>query len=121
MELTIITPDGEHKVEFNMKIVVIESPYAGNVPNNIQYARKCLLDSLRRGEAPFASHLLYTQCLCDLNSVERELGILAGFQFRRVASLTAVYTDFGISHGMQLGIDDAKKINQRIEYREINH
>jgi hypothetical protein len=45
----------------NMKKVIIESPFAGDVKKNIEYARKCMRDSLLRGEAPLASHLLYTQ------------------------------------------------------------
>ena len=40
-------------------LVVVESPYAGNVASNVQYARRCLADSLWRGEYPIASHLLY--------------------------------------------------------------
>lgn len=46
-------------------IVTIESPYRGDTPEqiaaNIEFARACVADSLRRGESPFASHLLYTQ------------------------------------------------------------
>jgi len=42
-----------------MKKVIIESPYAGNIEQNIKYRlRACLKDSLTRGEAPLASHLL---------------------------------------------------------------
>ena len=44
-----------------MELVVLESPFAGNVEMNIHYARACMADCLARGEAPFASHLLYTQ------------------------------------------------------------
>lgn len=44
-----------------MKLVIIESPFAGNVRENILYARMAVRDSLLRGEAPIASHLLYTQ------------------------------------------------------------
>lgn len=38
-----------------------------------------MLDALDRGEAPYASHLLYTQMLDDTIPAERELGIKAGF------------------------------------------
>lgn len=38
--------------------VILESPYAGDVEKNIEYARLCLKDSLLRGESPIASHLL---------------------------------------------------------------
>ena len=63
-----------------MKLVVIESPYAGQIARNVEYARACMADSLRRGEAPIASHLLYTQpgILRDEVEGERELGINAG-------------------------------------------
>lgn len=43
-----------------MRRVIIESPYAGNVEANATYLRRCLRDSLLRGEAPFASHAIYT-------------------------------------------------------------
>jgi len=44
-----------------MTRVIIESPYAGDIEVNLKYAKLCILDSLKRGEAPLASHLLYTQ------------------------------------------------------------
>ena len=44
-----------------MRLVIIESPYAGDIEKNVEYARACVRDSLSRGEAPIASHLLYTQ------------------------------------------------------------
>ena len=40
-----------------MKLVILESPYAGDVEANVEYARACVRDSLSRGEAPIASHL----------------------------------------------------------------
>lgn len=39
--------------------VVLESPYSGDIKGNTKYARMALRDSLARGEAPIASHLLY--------------------------------------------------------------
>ena len=41
-----------------MRLVIVESPYAGDVEANEEYARQCVRDSLMRGEAPIASHLL---------------------------------------------------------------
>jgi len=107
-----------------MKLVVVESPYGGNVAwveRNVRYARACLRDCLMRGEAPFASHLLYTQpgVLQDEVSEERELGILAGFCWRGQADLTAVYTDLGISKGMQQGIQDSEDRNIPCVYRQL--
>jgi hypothetical protein len=100
-------------------IVIIESPFAGTREANIRYARRAMLDSLRRGEAPFASHLLYPQVLEDSLPDERELGMLAGFKFYSVASLCAVYNDMGVSPGMLRGIDMAVKANIPLEYRSI--
>src|SRR5690606_3550939 len=42
------------------RLVILESPYAGNIDLNIDYARAAVRDSLSRGESPIASHLLYT-------------------------------------------------------------
>lgn len=61
-----------------MRRVILESPYSGDIETNIAYARRCMRDSLLRGEAPIASHLLYTQVLKDDDVQERAQGILAG-------------------------------------------
>ena len=50
---------------YGLTRVVLESPYAGDVAGNIAYARRALADSLARGEAPIAAHLLHTQVLDD--------------------------------------------------------
>lgn len=100
-----------------MQLVIIESPYAGDVERNVRYARACLLDSLRRGEAPLASHLLYTQVLDDNEPALRQQGMHAGFRWGQFADLVAVYTDLGISSGMKAGITRAENLGQEIEYR----
>lgn len=104
-----------------MRLVIVESPYAGDIEANIKYARKCVRDSLMRGEAPIASHLLYTQpgILKDEIPVERQHGIDAGLAWRKVAEATIVYTDLGISQGMQYGIDAATTAGIEIEYRTL--
>lgn len=104
-----------------MRLVIIESPYAGDIERNTRYARAAMADCLSRGEAPFASHLLYTQpgVLDDGDAVERALGIKAGFAWRTPATRTVVYTDLGISKGMQQGIEDACRVHSSIEFREL--
>ena len=104
-----------------MRLVILESPYAGDVDANVEYARRCLRDSLLRGEAPIASHLLYTQpgVLDDGNATERAYGIDAGLAWMRVAEASVVYTDRGISSGMAYGIAAAKAAGLLIEYRAI--
>lgn len=104
-----------------MKLVILESPYAGDIETNIKYARACVRDSLSRGEAPIASHLLYTQqgILRDDVPEERWWGINAGLAWKVVAETTIVYTDLGISSGMQHGIDAALEANISVEYRKL--
>lgn len=104
-----------------MKLVILESPYAGNVELNIRYARECVKDSLKKGEAPIASHLLYTQdgILNDDVPHERSLGITAGLAWLKVANLHVCYIDLGISNGMKYGIENAKNFGLITEYRKI--
>lgn len=105
-----------------MRLVIIESPFAGNAWRrwlNRRYARLCLRDSCMRGEAPLASHLLYTQALDDTDPHERLMGIEAGLAWGALANATAVYTDRGISRGMQLGIDRALNEGRAVEMRTL--
>lgn len=101
--------------------VIIESPYAGDIELNVRYARAAMRDSLARGEAPLASHLLFTQegVLRDDVPAERAEGIAAGLEWGKVAHLTAVYTDLGISAGMKQGIESARKNGRMVELRKI--
>lgn len=104
-----------------MKKVILESPFAGDVEENIKYARACVRDSLSRGEAPIASHLLYTQpgVLNDDVPQEREWGINAGLAWGSAAEATVVYTDRGISRGMEYGIKRAADEGRPVEFRTL--
>lgn len=104
------------------KLVILESPYRGNRLKHEAYGRKALRDSLLRGEAPLASHLLYTQdkVLVDLDPEERNIGIEAGLAWGKHAAATVVYSDMGISAGMQRGIARAKEEGRLVEYRYIS-
>jgi hypothetical protein len=104
-----------------MRRVILESPYKGDVEQNLKYARACVRDCLMRGESPLASHLLFTQegILNDSNRVERELGIAAGLAWGAAAQATVVYTDHGISDGMDIGIKDAARHGRPVEYRRL--
>ena len=108
-----------------MRLVVIESPWGAKDPTikkrNFDYAIGAMLDCLNRGEAPYASHLLFTHpgLLNDDDPGERDLGIRAGFAWGEKASLVAVYSDFGLSLGMRFGIERAQLRGQQIEYRHL--
>ena len=106
-----------------MKLVNLESPYAGDVETNLRYARACMRDSLSRDEAPFAMHLLYTQdgILDDDVPEQRNWGIEAGLAWARQASKTVVYTNMGITPGMELGIQRAIEEGRTVEYRALEY
>ncbi len=108
------------------KFVDIESPYSAPTPDgvklNIRYARAAVTDCLRRGEIPYASHLFFTQTgiLDDNVPKDREIGILAGKEMiEKLGATTVVYTDLGISRGMQFGIEAALRAGRQVEYRTL--
>ena len=103
------------------RLVIVESPYAGNLNRNTAYARVALADCLNQGEAPFASHLLYTQhgVLNDADPAQRAHGIAAGLAWGDKADATVVYTDFGITDGMRQGIQAAEAAGRPVEYRSL--
>lgn len=102
---------------------VIESPFAAPTEDgrqrNLRYARACLLDSLQRGEAPFASHLLYPQVLDDNTPELREQGIAAGFAWAETANLWVFYTDLGVSPGMQGAVETAVDKGRQPIFRRL--
>ena len=115
-----------------MRRVILESPYAGKQPNrlcsemerrrNILYARLAVRDALSKGDAPVASHLLYTQprVLNDNLESERRWGIDAGLVWGMVAEATVVYHNFGISAGMAYGIKHAEIAKRPVEMRLLS-
>lgn len=114
-----------------MRRVILESPYAGRSAwrlvaffqrmANRRYARACLRDSLTRGEAPIASHLLYTQrgVLRDDVPDDRTKGIKAGLAWGVVAEATVMYVDRGVSLGMQFAAQHAHEARRPVEFREL--
>lgn len=124
-----------------MKLVIVESPF-GTKPDgarctvqemaeNKRYALACLADCLRKGEAPFASHVLYTLVLNDATPAERKQGMEAGIAWADAASyvndrlpgskpaICAVYTDRGITGGMKDGIARHAANGMKVEYRQL--
>lgn len=106
-------------------LVILESPFSADseegLSQNIKYAQLCLRDCLRRGESPYASHLLLTQrnVLRDNVGSERTVGLVAGWAWMRIADKVVVYLDRGISKGMHLGIRKAQSLNKEIDYRTL--
>lgn len=56
------------------------SPYAGDIDQNIRFAKATCWYAAKQGYAPVAPHLLYPQFLNDAVSAERESGIRMGLR-----------------------------------------
>jgi len=102
-----------------MRRVIVESPFRPLLEAPTDFVRRAMRDSLGRGEAPFASHVLYPGALDDGKPDERALGIAAGLEWGEVALATVVYTDMGISVGMALGIARALEEGRPVELRAL--
>ena len=88
-----------------IRLVVIESPYAGRVALNKLYLSDCIRECAFRGDSAYASHLMLTEALDDLDPAERKLGIELGLAWRRRADMRIFYTDRGWSPGMKAARD----------------
>ncbi len=110
--------------------VVIESPF-GSRPDgtrctheemaaNVHYLKRCILDSLKRGEAPFASAALYPQVLDGATPDERRVGMDAGFAWGSWSNLVAVYVDRGVTPGMTEGIERYRRLGIAVEERRLD-
>lgn len=126
-----------------MRLAIVESPFAGKgetkrlrdiqTLRNTVYARACMHDSLERGEAPLASHLLYTQAgiLDDTKIEERIKGMEAGYEWMRAMAndgrfaedalkpVVAFYTDLGWSEGMNEALGRVQKLGLEMEERKL--
>lgn len=108
-------------------LAIVESPFAGDLEANRRYTIEAMRDSISRGEAPFASHLLYPGVLDDGIPLERALGMELAWDWIAASvrcagsarMVSAVYVDRGISPGMVAGIERAADLGIRIDIRRI--
>lgn len=91
------------------KLIYIASPYAGEIEQNVAFARKACRHAIQLGHTPIAVHLLYPQMLDDSNPVEREAGLRLG---RRVLEVCDELWVCGgrISSGMAHEIAEAERL-----------
>jgi hypothetical protein len=110
-------------MEALMQRIFIATPYRAETAEgwerNLRYARAAMHDSIERGEAPFASHLLYPQVLADTNQEQREYGIAAGIEYLKICSALAVYEDLGKTAGMELEIRAATDTGIPVVFRSL--
>ena len=104
----------------NPTLAIIESPYRGTdlIDRRVNelYLTLCMRDSIERGEAPIASHALYTRpgLLDEDKPEDRALGIALGFAWWRALDqlsglrpLIVFYQDRGWSNGMKAALERA--------------
>ncbi len=106
-----------------MRRVMIESPLAAPTEEqrqaHVRYAAEAMLDSIRRGEAPLAMHLLYPMVLDDADPDQRALGMACAREYYAHVQAVVFYTDLGMSPGMNLAQNIAMVNNIEIEWRSI--
>ena len=83
------------------------------------YAESAIRDSLVRGEAPIAPHVMYRDALVDEWPDHRKAGMDAGLAILHVCDRLVVYEDYGISEGMHAEIEAAREAGMVIDYRSI--
>lgn len=82
-------------------IVFIESPYAGDIQRNAEYARRAMLHVIGCGCTPIAAHLLYPQVLNDAEPSHRELALVMCKEIREKCDEVWFFVDYGWSDGMK--------------------
>ena len=100
-------------------VVIVESPFAGDMEANRKYALRACIDCMRRHEVPYASHLFFPQFLDELEPKEREQGLTAGYAFWRVATKIVFYVDHGMSPSMKQADARAARIGMKTVIRKI--
>jgi len=104
----------------DIKLVILESPYAGEVLTNVKYAQRAARDCALRGESVLASHLLFPQFLDDADPDERALGTRLGLAWRRHASYSVFYIDRGWSRGMVMALTSAIAEAKQFKIRALD-
>lgn len=113
-------------------VVILESPYSGDIDRNVAYLQRAMHDARTRGEVVIAPHMMWTQHhLCPTHYVSdydakyevpnggREIALQQIHELRRRADLIVFYMDYGMSSGMRDGMDQCIKENLKFEERTL--
>ena len=92
-----------------MKLVYICSPYAGNIENNVRFARAACLYAAEHGYAPVAVHLLFPAILDDAIPAQRKIGIRMGQRVMASCDEPWICGE-RISRGMSSEIAEAERL-----------
>lgn len=110
---------GRGRIVNGPPLVVVESPYAGNIDRNLEYLRDCFSECIEMGEVPIASHKLYTDVKETSDNTHRDLGLFCGYAWGTKADYVVCYTDLGVSDGMQRAIEFYSEIGKKIRMRKL--
>jgi hypothetical protein len=116
-----VAPRGLLPTVDGWRLVAIESPYGGDVQENLRYLRACMRDCLSRRETPLAAHGLLTQPgVVDEGDAEgQQMATEAGVAWTQYAQATVVYTDRGVNRLMKEAIARAEHEGREVEYRTL--
>jgi hypothetical protein len=115
----------------NGTMVMLETPYSGNVDRNLRYLMLCGFDAYARGEMPVATHAFMTTHPAALHYYvsdyakewdvySREEAIARGQVLRRRCDLTVVYADLGMSTGMKAAVHYCQQHGLPYEVRHLD-
>ena len=96
-------------------MVFICSPYAGDVKNNVNNARRYSKYAVKQGAIPIAPHLLFPQFMDDNDPEQRELGIFFGLILMHRCSEVWAFGSIA-SPGMQTEITKARNRGMPIRF-----
>lgn len=103
-----------------LPLVVIESPYSGDIEGNTAYLHRALRHSIDSGENPYASHRMFPGILDEYKEHERELGMRLGYGWAKHAEAFIFYMDRGFSDGMKRAMMVYAKFDNPIIARWID-
>jgi len=113
-------------------IVIIESPFSGDIDKNIRYAQQAMNHSRENGEIPIVPHLMWTQhhlapnyfvsdydAKFTIKNCGRDVSLEQIKVLRRLANKVIFYVDNGYSSGMKLALEHCKEENIQYEERTL--
>ncbi|MDD4688533.1 MAG: hypothetical protein PHE51_02150 [Eubacteriales bacterium] len=103
----------QHELK-NRPKVYVASKYAGDINSNVANAIRYCQYVIEKKCMPVASHLTYPVMLNDADPHEREMGLMFGLAL--LAICDEVWCFGEISQGMELEINEAKRLGKKICY-----
>lgn len=115
-------------------VVVLESPFSGDIDRHVAYGQRCMADARERKEIVIMPHLLWTQHHkakhhfvsdfapeFEIKNGGREASLEQIKELRRRADKTVFYIDYGYSSGMRHALDHCKEEGLPYEERILGN